>query len=128
MRKKRKEKQSSSIRCSTWTMFSIMQKSSSDQDFPSTTKKGLLPMHSQWWFYLFCKIVCWFIAYHSLFSMEVSGRRQKCSTTTLLTNMYTEINQMLKVWILSAVTVNCVKKYKKFVYIFYYMLSVVLCR
>lgn len=44
----------------------------------------------------FCKTVCWFIAYHSVFLWRCQ-ERDKCSTTTLLTNVYTEINQMVKV-------------------------------
>lgn len=36
--------------------------------------------------------------------------KNKCGMATLLSDVYTQINLMWKVWIISAVTVNCVKK------------------
>lgn len=68
----------------------------------------------------------WCTLVHCILFFFYGGVRNQMQYS--VNKVYTEINPMLDMWILSAVTVSCVKKkqQKKIVYIFYYMLAVVL--
>ena len=62
-------------------------------------------MHSQWCFYLFARM--YVVSWHIVFFFYGGVRKQMQYTVN---NLYTEINQMLDMSILSTVTVNCGKK------------------